>query len=183
MMQRLQLLAVATLLAFPAATSAQGLALDWSDHPRDAEFAADAVFQRNLVCWNSDRREVCQLTVVTIERHSCPAHVTATSWRTDTGDLKISRTSTAVDLEFEGVSIAGPTHWTLHLTLRPTTGDQFIVERASGAVATRPLVPQDRARSTALIALVKGTNRLDELREWADVALKCARIAVVAAKK
>jgi hypothetical protein len=182
-MRRLKLFLVVALLAIPTATSAQGLAVDWSDHPRDPEFAADAVFQRNLVCWKSNQRETCQLTVVTIGRNSCPAHLTATSWRTDTGDLKISRTSTAVDLEFDDVSLAGPTHWTLHLKLLPTGRDQFIVDEASGVVVTRPLVPGDRIRSTELIALIKGTKGLDKLREWADVDLKCPRIAVVAAKK
>ena len=54
MMRRLQTFLVATLAVFPAAAWGQALSLDWSDHPRDPEFAADAVFQRNLVCWTLD---------------------------------------------------------------------------------------------------------------------------------
>src|SRR5437773_2442147 len=113
----LTMLVAATLLAAPSAARTQGLQVDWSDYPRDPTFALDSVFQRHLLCWNTGQGDVCQLTVVTIGRRQCPVGLSAASWRTDTGELTISRTNTSVDLEFDDASLAGPMHWTLHLTL------------------------------------------------------------------
>src|SRR5262249_18147679 len=187
LMQRLMLILLivtVAVVAYPAAASAQGLFVAWSDHPDNPEFAGDAVFQRELSCWNAGRREECQLTVAAIHRKFCPAHVSADSGRTDTGDLTVTRRGTMVDLEFEGFSFAGPTHWSLHLTLRATGKDLFIVDQASGVVVTRPLVPEDRVRSTALIPIVKASQYAEGIREWATVDLStCPRVAVVAAKK
>jgi hypothetical protein len=142
---------------------------------RDWMAGSDPVFQRTLSCWNEDRREIFQLTVVTIGRRFCPAVLVADSFRTDTNGLKVSRTDKAVNLEFTDLSNT----WTLHLTL---SGTPSFVDQASGVVITMPLLPQDRIHSSELVALVEGHDFYIG-REFAEVELKCAKISVVAAKR
>ncbi len=175
---RHQVLALAAaLLGFPPAMSAGDYFLiEWSDRPRNPEWmGGDPVFQRTLSCWKDGQREICKLTVVTIGREFCPAVLITDGFHTDAGDLKVSRTPTAIDLEFVDLSDT----WTIHLKV---TSDPPIVEQASGIVVTRPVLPQDRLRSSELVALVKGHEWFSG-REFAEVELKCAKIAVVAAKK
>lgn len=175
------LLAVFVLIIATTIRAASLFVVEWSDRPRDPSFAANAVFQRSLTCWTSGSQEVCELTVITIGRTFCPAVLQATSYRTDTGDLRISRTETSVDLDFGGASLSGPTRWKLHLKLRQLPGQSPIVEHASGVAVTEAQLPGDRVRSTELIALVSGTKGLAS-REFVEIDLKCPKIAVVAAK-
>jgi hypothetical protein len=70
------LVAVATiLLGFPPATvAAENLFVEWADRPSNPDWmGSDPVFQRTLTCWTEGRRDICQLTVVTIGRGLCPA--------------------------------------------------------------------------------------------------------------
>lgn len=157
--------------------SAQGLLLEWADQPGNPEWMpSNPVFQRTLFCWSEDRQEICQLTVVTIGRNFCPAVLIADAFRTDTDNLKISRTRNAVDLEFTDFSNT----WTIHLKL--TEGTAPIVEQASGVVVTKAMLPSDQVRSSELVALVEGRSKLP-IREFAEVDLKCPKISVVAAKR
>jgi hypothetical protein len=135
------------------------------------------VFQRTLSCWSEGGRETCQLTVVAIGRNVCPAVLITDAFHTNTNDLKVSRTTNAVDLEF----IDGSNTWTIHLKL--SGGDIPFVEEASGIVVTKALLPQDRIRSSELVALVQRHRGFEGQREFAEVDLKCARVAVVAAKR
>ena len=154
------------------------MVLEWSDHPADPTFVADAVFQRTLSCRKEAGRDVCELSVITIGRKFCPAVLQADGFRTESGNLKVTRTVKAVDLEFTDLSNT----WNLHLNLKSAAGSSPIVDQASGVVATKAVLPTDRIRSTALIALVQGTEGFAG-REFADVNLKCSKIAVVAAKR
>ncbi|SRR5258705_4297963 len=166
----------ALLVGFlPSSVAAQNLFVEWADRPSNVEWmVTDPVFQRTLLCWSEGRREICELTVVTIGRKFCPAVLTADSFRTDTKDLKVSRTPNAVDLEFSDLSNS----WTLHLALH---GTPPIVDQASGVVVTKALLPQDRVRSSELVALVEGHEGFAG-REFAEVELRCSKVAVVAAK-
>ena len=175
-------LLVVALTTFPAALLADDLVLDWADQLRDPEFARGAVFLRNLVCWKPDQSQVCELTVITVGRNDCPVRLSASSYRTNDGSLAVSRSDSAMDLEFEGVSLAGPTHWTLHLQLRRAAGAPPVVEQAFGVVVTNPLLPSDPIRSTALDGLTKGTKDVD-YREWVEIELRCPKVAAVAAKR
>lgn len=160
----------------PSNATAQGLFVEWADRPSNVEWmGSDPIFQRTLTCWRAGRRDICQLTVVTIGRKFCPAVLTADSFRTDTNDLKVSRTAKAVDLEFTDLSNT----WSLHITLR---GTPPIVDQASGVVVTRAVLPENRLRSSELTALVRGSAGFDG-REFAEVDLKCSKVAVVAAKR
>lgn len=174
---RLCALLAAILFGCPTSTiAAENLFVEWADRPSNREWmVSDPVFQRTLSCWKEGRREICHLTVVTISRKFCPAVLIADSFRTDTNDLKVSRTDKAVDLEFTDLSNT----WTLHLTLR---GTPSIVDQASGVVVTRAQLPQDRIRSSELVALVEGHDGFAG-REFAEVELNCAKVAVVAAKR
>jgi hypothetical protein len=157
--------------------AAQNLLLEWADRPSSQEWmGSNPVFQRTLLCWGEGQRAICKLTVVTIGRDFCPVVLTTDAFRTDTNDLKVTRTANAVDLEFTDLSNT----WTIHLKL--TGGESPIVEQASGVVITRPILPKDRLRSSALVALVQGHEAFPG-REFAEVALKCPKIAVVAAKR
>jgi hypothetical protein len=176
-------LLVIALTTFPTALVAEDLVLDWVDEARDPEFARGAVFLRNLVCWTPNQGDACELTVITVGRNDCPVHLSASSYRTIDGSLAVSRSDSTVDLEFDGVSLAGPTHWTLHLGVRRPAGALPFVERASGVVVTKPVLPGgDPIRSTALRGFVKETKGLD-IREWVEIELKCPRVAAVAAKR
>ena len=174
------LVLVATIFMVVSAqrSEAQNLRLEWADHPANSELMdGDAVFQRTLSCWREDRREICKLTVITISRMFCPAVLFSDAFRTDTGDLKVTRVfANAIDLEFTDLS----TTWTIHLKL--TGGDAPIVEEASGVVVTRAVLPADRIRSSQLVALVRGTPGYP-LREFEEVDLKCAKVLVPAAKR
>ena len=173
------LMIIATaLLGLPAVAFGQvretPLLIEWSDHPGNpAWMPSDPVFQRTLYCWTEGRREICKLTVVTIGRSFCPAVLVTDAFRTDTGDLKVTRTPNAVDLEFTDASNT----WTIHLKLLNS-----FVESASGVAVTKPILPRDSVRSSELVAFVKGDDPLLG-REFVEVELKCAKISVVAAKK
>jgi hypothetical protein len=166
------------LLGVPATTRAQsGYSIEWADRPGNPNWMlSDPVFQRTLSCWREGQRDVCQLIVVTISRGFCPAVITADAFRTDVTNLTVTRTPNAIDLEFTDLSNT----WTIHLEV---IGKPPIVERASGVVVTRPLLPQDAVRSSELVALVQGTDGFNNAREFADVELKCGKVSVVAAKK
>ena len=152
----------------------QDFVVEWSDHPSKKDWmGSDPVFQRTLECWGTG--QTCQLTVITIGRDFCPVVLHADSFRTDTGDLKVSHIGNAVDLQFTDLSNT----WTLHLALR---GNPPIVDQASGVVVTKAMLPQDRVRSSELTALVE-KHKWYAGREFAQVDLKCAEIAVVAAKR
>ena len=174
---RLFAVAAAISLALPGLVSAaENLFIEWADRPNNSDWmGSDPVFQRTLTCWSEGRREVCQLTVVTIGRKFCPAVLTADSFRTDTDDLNVTRVGNSVKLEFTDLSNT----WTLHLNV---DGTPPIVHQASGVVVTRALLPQDRVRSSELVALVEGHDGFVG-REFAEVALQCPKIAVVAAKR
>jgi len=178
MSDRLATVFVAILLGFcTPSLSAQSLLLEWADRPGDPKWmAGNPVFQRTLSCWSEDRREVCQLIVVTIGHDFRPAVLIADAFRTDTDNLKISRTRNAMDIEFTDSSNT----WTIHLKL--TEGTAPIVEQASGVVVTRAILPSDQVRSSELVALVAGRSKFPT-REFAEVNLKCAKISVVAAKR
>ena len=135
MRSRVILIAIFAALAIgyvvPAA-AAQSLLLEWADRPANPEWiGGDPVFQRTLLCWTEGRQDICKLTVVSIGRAFCPAVLATDAFRTDTGDLKVSRTETSADLEFTDLSNT----WTLHLKL--IGGVTPIVEQASGVVVTR----------------------------------------------
>ena len=177
-MHRLLVLSVTILVGFCAPSlAAQNLLIEWADRPGNQEWMGnDPVFQRTLSCWSEGQREICKLTVVTIGRKFCPAVLITDAFRTDTNDLKVSRTPNAVDMEFVDISNT----WTIHLKL---TGDKYpIVEQMSGVVVTQAVVSTDRLRSSELVALVSDRVR-SPTREFVDVDLKCPKIAVVAAKR
>ena len=113
-----------------------------------------------------------------IGKKSCPVVLTADVFRTETGELRVSRTNQAVNLDFKDPS----NNWTLHLVIHRDSSGAPLVEQASGAVVTRATLPNDRIRTTEIVGLVKSTPGLD-MREFAEVELNCSKVAVVAAKR
>jgi len=112
------------------------------------------------------------LTVISIGTDFCPVFVSATVFRTEADESKVSRTSSGVDLEFGD----DRNTFTVHLALQ---GSPPYVDKASGVVVTKA---PDGVRSSELVAFVAGTKGISG-REFAHVDLKCAKIGVVAAKR
>lgn len=177
--RRVPIVLAATLLALPALAGTQdSILVEWADRGRDPTFAGGAVFQRTLSCAPIEGHDRCELLVISISHSSCPAVLSAAAFRTEDGNLKVRRSESAVDLEFTEARLAT---WTLHLAVGPSP--LSIVEQASGSVTIKPLRREDRVETMELVTLARSTRGLEGRREFAEVELKCAKVAVVAAKR
>jgi hypothetical protein len=175
MKRKVHLVVPLLVLISGSVLGADALLVEWADRSTNPKWMpGEPIFQRTLYCWQGT--EDCELTVLTISRFSCPLHLSAETFRTETGSLTVGRSGNSLRLEFNDAF----SRWDVRVEL--SKGDSPIVVRASGAVVTTPAKSGAALRTSEISALAKDTLGLS-VREFVEVDLRCTRVAVVAAKQ